>query len=216
VHAARAGLRIAQDEPAEALTILDSLGAGPEAYSGPVVPRLAKLRADALAKQGDYRAAEQVYLSAAAEARQLGALSLLWPIQAALSRLYDRSGDREKSRQAHAEATRVIEYIAGRMPGEESVTSFRAAALARLPSQRAPSPREAAKQAFGGLTEREREVARLIAAGQSNAAIAQVLVISERTAETHVTNILGKLGFASRSQIAAWAVERGLSDQPLS
>ena len=41
-------------------------------------------------------------------------------------------------------------------------------------------------------------------------AIAEQLVVSERTVESHVTNILGKLGFTVRSQIAAWAATRGL------
>jgi DNA-binding CsgD family transcriptional regulator len=62
----------------------------------------------------------------------------------------------------------------------------------------------------GGLTKRELEVATLVASGASNRAIAEALFISERTAETHVQNILTKLGFGARSQIAAWAVEHGL------
>lgn len=71
-------------------------------------------------------------------------------------------------------------------------------------------PRQAMKQQFGGLTAREREVAALIAQGQSNRAIAAALVITERTAERHVANIMAKLGFTSRVQIAAWAVQKGL------
>jgi hypothetical protein len=51
----------------------------------------------------------------------------------------------------------------------------------------------------------------LVAQGKSNRAIAAELVISERTTESHVTNILGKLGFSSRAQIAAWAVDIGLA-----
>ncbi|APE38477.1 LuxR family transcriptional regulator [Nocardia mangyaensis] len=54
------------------------------------------------------------------------------------------------------------------------------------------------------LTRREREVARLIASGHGNRGIAQELVISIRTAESHVDHILTKLGFTSRTQIAAW------------
>ncbi len=57
----------------------------------------------------------------------------------------------------------------------------------------------------GRLTPREREVVALIAEGRSNKAIAQELFISPATAARHVANILGKLGFASRAQIAAWA-----------
>jgi DNA-binding CsgD family transcriptional regulator len=67
------------------------------------------------------------------------------------------------------------------------------------------------KQRFGGLTTREREVAALIAQGHSNRAIAAALVITERTAERHVANIMAKLGFTSRVQIAAWAVQKGLN-----
>ncbi|MCL4301428.1 MAG: tetratricopeptide repeat protein [Anaerolineae bacterium] len=74
-----------------------------------------------------------------------------------------------------------------------------------------PLPRQVMKQQFGGLTAREREVAALIAQGQSNRAIAVALVITERTAERHVANILAKLGFTSRVQIAAWAVQKGLN-----
>lgn len=71
--------------------------------------------------------------------------------------------------------------------------------------------RTAAKQDYGGLTEREQAVAALIAQGMSNREIAQELVVSERTAETHVGNILNKLGFTSRAQIRKWAVEKGLT-----
>jgi DNA-binding CsgD family transcriptional regulator len=60
------------------------------------------------------------------------------------------------------------------------------------------------------LSVREREVAALIAAGLSNRAIADALVIAPRTADTHVSNILAKLDLHSRAQIAAWAVEHGL------
>jgi predicted ATPase/DNA-binding CsgD family transcriptional regulator len=67
---------------------------------------------------------------------------------------------------------------------------------------------------LGGLTPREREVVVLIAQGKSNRAIAQALVISEKTAERHVANILSKLGFHSRTQVATWAVEKGASSVP--
>ncbi|WP_420497675.1 response regulator transcription factor [Parafrankia soli] len=59
------------------------------------------------------------------------------------------------------------------------------------------------------MTKRERQVADLVARGLSNKEIAATLVISPRTAETHVQQILNKLGFTSRSRIAAW-----IADQP--
>ncbi|TQC41885.1 protein kinase [Rhodococcus sp. WS4] len=57
------------------------------------------------------------------------------------------------------------------------------------------------------LTKRERQVAELIAEGLTNQAIAERLVISPRTAQGHVEHILSKLGFTSRTQVAAWVVE---------
>ncbi len=59
------------------------------------------------------------------------------------------------------------------------------------------------------LTPREREITALIAQGYSNRAIAGELVISPATAARHVANILAKLGFTSRAQIAAWAAGNG-------
>ena len=61
------------------------------------------------------------------------------------------------------------------------------------------------------LTRREREVAVLVAQGKTNRQIADELVTSERTVEWHTGNIMSKLGFQSRSQIAVWAVEQGLT-----
>ncbi|WP_246477540.1 ATP-binding protein [Actinokineospora xionganensis] len=58
------------------------------------------------------------------------------------------------------------------------------------------------------LTQREAEIAELVAEGMTNADIAARLVIARRTADTHVGNILTKLGFSSRAQIAAWTVRR--------
>ena len=66
----------------------------------------------------------------------------------------------------------------------------------------------------GGLTKRELEVAALVAGGASNRDIAAELVISERTAESHVQNILTKLAFTSRAQIAAWATTENLHPGP--
>ncbi len=61
------------------------------------------------------------------------------------------------------------------------------------------------------LTSREREVLRLIAAGRSNREIASVLFIAPKTASVHVSNILGKLGAASRTEAAAIAHREGLA-----
>jgi len=58
-----------------------------------------------------------------------------------------------------------------------------------------------------GLTRRELEIATMVAAGMTNRQISQKLFIAERTAEGHVERIRNKLGFRSRTQVAAWAAE---------
>jgi DNA-binding CsgD family transcriptional regulator len=68
-----------------------------------------------------------------------------------------------------------------------------------------PTPATASR-----LSERETEVATLVARGYSNRQIAEALVIGQRTAENHVAHICAKLGLNSRSQVAAWAVRHGL------
>jgi predicted ATPase/DNA-binding CsgD family transcriptional regulator len=74
-----------------------------------------------------------------------------------------------------------------------------------LPAPRTPST--------APLTRRERQVAALIAQGLSNHQIAGRLVISQRTAESHVENILTKLGFGSRAQVATWYTRQRDADQ---
>jgi DNA-binding CsgD family transcriptional regulator len=68
----------------------------------------------------------------------------------------------------------------------------------------------------GGLTPRELDVLRLIAAGQSNREIGASLVISEHTVARHVQNMLAKLGCSSRAALAAFAVEHRLAEPPRS
>ncbi|MCC6179831.1 MAG: tetratricopeptide repeat protein [Chloroflexi bacterium] len=72
------------------------------------------------------------------------------------------------------------------------------------------APVAASASADSPLSAREREVADLLAHGLSNREIAARLVISERTVHAHVASILSKLGFRSRSQVAAWVVRQGL------
>jgi NarL family two-component system response regulator LiaR len=62
------------------------------------------------------------------------------------------------------------------------------------------------------LTQRELDVVRLVAQGRSNHEIAQELVISEKTVKTHVSNILAKLNLGDRTQLAIYALKKGLID----
>jgi non-specific serine/threonine protein kinase len=81
-----------------------------------------------------------------------------------------------------------------------------AQSVAAKPSRQEVSPM--------GLTRRELEIAAMVAQGMSNRDMANRLVIAQRTVEGHVENIRSKLGFHSRTQIAAWAVERKLVARP--
>jgi DNA-binding NarL/FixJ family response regulator len=62
-----------------------------------------------------------------------------------------------------------------------------------------------------GLTRREREIAALVATGLTNREIAGKLYLSVRTVEVHVDHALTKLGFRTRTQLAAWIHEEGLA-----
>jgi DNA-binding NarL/FixJ family response regulator len=86
---------------------------------------------------------------------------------------------------------------------------------ARVDVPALPGPRrhvEPGGAAPFGLTEREREVLRLVAAGRGNRDIAAELFISPKTASVHVSNILGKLGVSSRGEAAATAYRQHLLD----
>lgn len=96
--------------------------------------------------------------------------------------------------------------------GKGKQTSLDQAISAALEESQAPAGHAGAGADGAVLTPREIEVAGLIAEGLSNKAIAAKLVIAQRTVEAHVEHILDKLGFSSRTQVAAWVVETGRSE----
>ncbi|MFC9835542.1 ATP-binding protein [Rhodococcus sp. NPDC127530] len=110
--------------------------------------------------------------------------------------------DRCEQRARRALGTRKFESARERGAGmrREEAIAF---ALEEHPSAKPASVSELTK-----LTKREQEVAALVAEGFTNRAIAEDLVIAPRTAQGHVENILIKLGFTSRSQIAVWVAEQ--------
>ena len=106
-----------------------------------------------------------------------------------------------------AEADEVAAAIRAACRGEVHLDPAIAKQLAR--ALVAPKP-----QTVDALTDREREVLALVAQGLSNQQIADALVISERTARTHVSNILSKLGVTSRTQAALLAIREGIAPAP--
>jgi DNA-binding CsgD family transcriptional regulator len=210
-------LALAQGAPEEALQIAGHLlgsAAGTRAGEPPqLIPHLLKLKGEALMALRRLEEAVE-----ALEGAKRGALirqerPVLWTIHRSLGRLYHLLHREDDVRKEVAAARHLIEDIGATLDDAPLRERFINAALASLPSAKPLSPREAAKRASGGLTARERQVAALVAQGKTSREIATRLVVSERTAEVHVGNVLGKLGFASRAQIAAWAVETGLTGE---
>src|SRR5262249_24425516 len=147
---------------------------------------------------------------AEAGAIRLGLPPIRWRIQCSLGRLYQGQGRRKQAETAFASARAIVEELAATVVDDELRRAFLHATATVIPRPPAPPPRRATKEAYAGLTEREREIGALIAQGQSNREIAEALVLSEYTVARHVSNILAKLQVASRAQIAAWAAEKGL------
>ena len=113
----------------------------------------------------------------------------------------------------------ALGYLLKDADPEEVATAIRAAAAGEVHLDAAVARqltrRMAAPQAgLSSLTAREREILTLVAQGHSNREIAERLVISERTARTHVSNVLTKLQLASRTQAALLAIREGLIAPP--
>jgi NarL family two-component system response regulator LiaR len=101
----------------------------------------------------------------------------------------------------------LVEAIRAVYRGEARLHPDIARKLMEQVAQQAPSSRQSK---FEDLTGREREVINLVAKGRSNQEIANELVISEKTVKTHVSNILGKLQLEDRTQLAIYAIKKGL------
>jgi len=109
--------------------------------------------------------------------------------------------DLATARKALGEQTYASAWETGLAMSMDQAIEF-ALAWAARPASKPARPEK--------LSRREAEVAVLITRGLTNRQIAAELVISERTADTHVQNILNKLGFSARTQIAVWATRQGL------
>jgi DNA-binding CsgD family transcriptional regulator/tetratricopeptide (TPR) repeat protein len=208
---ARGNLLLAEGKPAEALGIAEYLlDSKQSSQLMQPIPALLKLNGEALMHMKQWKKAERSLEGAKQGAEEREALPLLWQIHARLGWLYKAQKDFEKSEREFASARLVIDRLGANVQEESLRTDFVQATLRNLPTGQIPSKRRREAETFGGLTPREREVARLVAEGKSNREIAETLVLSERTAENHISNILMKLGFTSRAQVAVWAVDKGL------
>jgi tetratricopeptide (TPR) repeat protein len=206
-------LALAQGEAAQALAIAEQwLVSAPGDMQQPI-PHLLVLKGEALLALKRLEEAAAVFEEAKRGAELRQAPSILWRIHRSLGRVYHLLQREEQAQREFAAARHLIQELALTIDDTSLRERFLHTALELLPKEKPPLTRQAAKQAFGGLTPREREVAALVAQGKTSREMADLLVVSERTAEVHVSNILGKLGFTSRAQIAAWAVEKGLTKE---
>jgi DNA-binding CsgD family transcriptional regulator len=209
VGGARARLALAERDYPRAIELVHSLER--RAWEAGRASRLTLLRAEALLGLARLEEADAALDQLLREEVRLVPPALLWRAHALRGRLLSTQGRRSEARDAYQAARTTIDAIGQRIDDEELRRDFLQRAHRLLPRSRPPTVRAAAKEEFGGLTEREREVASLIALGRSNREIAEALVLSERTVAVHVANTLAKLGFGSRAQIASWATARGLA-----
>ena len=114
----------------------------------------------------------------------------------------------DMARARLSEAEYQAEQAAGRAMSLEQAVNY----AQNLPLK--PEIAPASEETPDGLTGREREIAALIGLGKTNGEIASELVLSKRTVESHVGNILSKLGLTSRGQIMRWAIDHGLTRTP--
>ena len=177
-------------------------------YQALVTAELARAAGDAGAGSsmvGAWSAAATVWQTAAEP----------YPLAYTLLRLAEAAaaaGDRELAgrsvRQAHALASRV-----GAAPIAQEAAALARRTRLNLDEPAADTVRPVPEDPLArfGLTEREREILVLLAAGRSNPQIAETLFISPKTASVHVSNILAKLGVASRVEAAAVAHRLGVT-----
>jgi predicted ATPase/DNA-binding CsgD family transcriptional regulator len=153
---------------------------------------------------GDLERAARLYGAAARLREAIGA-----PPRLSERPMYER--DLADVRARLGEAAFAVAHAAGwAMSPDAAIDDARAAEWPAATTVATPSAEPAAPSPPTPLSRRELEVAVLVAQGMTNRQIAEQLVISEWTVDSHVRHILTKLEFRSRAQVATWAVGRGL------
>jgi DNA-binding NarL/FixJ family response regulator len=110
----------------------------------------------------------------------------------------------------NAPTNEVIEAVRAVAAGDAVLSPAITRQLLDQVGRRLPAPVSRTPNAVAALTEREREVLRMMAGGMTNAEIAEALVVSEATVKSHVSNLLGKLGLRDRVQAVIFAYESRL------
>jgi ATP/maltotriose-dependent transcriptional regulator MalT len=218
VAAATVAIRTALDQPQDRATRCRMLAALVEILL--VAGDLPTARAAADEVAGVAGDADAPLLHAVAAHAQGAVLLAEGDARAALSTLR-RAWTAWQEMEAPYEAarTRVLVGLACRQLGDEGTAAMELDAARWVFQELGAAPelarleqlsRASAPKAPGGLSAREVQVLALVAAGNSNRAIAAELFLSEKTVERHVGNILAKLGVGSRTAAAAYAFEHGI------
>jgi non-specific serine/threonine protein kinase len=210
---ASAEVMLAEGRPAAALSVVEARSRAEDAaHRGPSlgVPSLSLLGAEALVALERFDDAHALLERARDGATAQDARPMLWRIEAARGRVFRRERRRLEARRAFDAARAIADELAARISDVELRERFQSGLRSLIPATSASSEARLAKATFGGLTRRERDVAQLVAQGKANKHVARALGIGERTVEGYVASALAKLGFQSRAQLAAWAVDSGL------
>ncbi len=205
-------LALAQGQPQVTLEIIDRIIASfPNPDLEQPGPETLKVKAEALMASGQWEEARATLAMAKQLIEKWQVVPLHWEIHILLHLIYSQLNQTEAARLEVGTARRFIHRFADVLKDSDLRQHFLRAALAKLPARKPLSARQSKRLDYEGLTIREQEVATQIALGKTNREIGQILTLSERTIEAHVGRILAKLDFNSRYQVAAWAVEKGLS-----
>jgi DNA-binding CsgD family transcriptional regulator/tetratricopeptide (TPR) repeat protein len=189
---AAARLALARRDTPRARSMLDGMRARGS------TPALDALYAEALLASGLPADAEQVVRDALEVAEASGYRSCLWQLYGLLARILVTQGRRAEAEAARAAAAVVVNTIAEDLPD-----TLRGTFVGMVHRTVGVLARRGGRDE-AGLSQREREVAQLLAEGLSNHAIAERLVLGERTVESHVSAILAKLQLSNRAQVAAF------------
>lgn len=200
-----AELSLARRQSQEAREIVERLIASDPhtpTHGEQAIPRLVQLHGQALASLKEFARAEAILMAG----QQVATLapSQRWRLYLTLGNVYRRRKQQLEANQAYTSARLIVEDIATRISDPHLRQSFVTQTSSLFP---APTAIQAAKRSSGGLTSKERTVASLVAQGKSNKEIADTMVVSYRTVETHISNILSKLHLISRAQLAVWVRE---------